>query len=91
MDKQFEKRGLHNWRNLFKKPTLQDWIIFILLVLVLFLAWAYQTDIQACREFTTNNACVLCNSFLLTTPNLSMSMPTTLNISSFSDYGKEKV
>ena len=45
------KRGLHNWKNLFKKPTLQDWIILFMLVMMLFVAWSYSHDISACREY----------------------------------------
>lgn len=46
-----EKRGLHNWKNLFRKPTFSEWIILALLLLGLFIAYAYQHDISACREY----------------------------------------
>lgn len=45
-----EKRGLHNWKNLFRKPLLLEWIILIMLILTLFMAWAYGHDTQVCRE-----------------------------------------
>lgn len=48
MDK--TKRGLHNWRNLFRKPSFQDWMILFMLIMVLFMAWAYQHDIEACQN-----------------------------------------
>ena len=44
------KKGLHNWRNLFKKPTLYEGVIFFMLIMILFLAWAYQRDIALCSE-----------------------------------------
>ena len=56
-----EKKGLHNWKNLFKKPTLQDCIIFFMLVMMLFVAWSYSHDINACREFYQENSCDICN------------------------------
>ena len=47
----YEKRGLHNWKNLFRKPTFNDWSIFFMLVMALFIAWAYQHDIQVCKDY----------------------------------------
>jgi len=48
---EFKERGFHNWRNLFKKPTMQDWVILIMLILMIFVAWAYQHDTATCKEF----------------------------------------
>lgn len=46
------RRGLHNWKNLYKKkPTLQDWIILFMIIMSLFISWAYQRDITICREY----------------------------------------
>jgi len=45
----YEKRGLQNWRNLFKKPDVDSWITLILIALVLYLAWAYYRDLSICR------------------------------------------
>ena len=44
-------RGLHNWKNLFNKPSLQDWIVLFMLIMMLFVAWSYKHDIQACRDY----------------------------------------
>lgn len=46
-----ETRGLHNWKNLFRKPTASEWLILIMLAMMLFLAWAYQHDIKTCQEY----------------------------------------
>lgn len=46
-----KERGLKNWKNLFKKPTFQDWIILAMLIIMLFSAYAYQNDIKICREY----------------------------------------
>lgn len=57
-----EKRGMHNWKNLFKKPKLQDIIIFIMLVMVLFGAWAYQHDVEVCQN-TIEHPDELCQAY----------------------------
>jgi len=49
-----EKRGLHNWRNLFRKPTISEWTILFMLLLVGFMGWAYQEDVSTCTETLTN-------------------------------------
>lgn len=59
-----EKRGLHNWKNLLRKPNLQEWIILTMLVLGLFLSWAYTRDVSQCQELIENieaTACQICN------------------------------
>ncbi len=49
-------RGLtkQNMKKMFKKPSFQDWIIFIMLVLVIFGAWAYQNDVIQYKELIEN-------------------------------------
>jgi len=49
-----EKRGLHNWKNLFGKPTLQDLLIMFMIIMMGFVAWAYQADTSTCRETMGN-------------------------------------
>jgi len=41
------KRGTHNLKNLFRKPSLLEWVIFIMLIMVLLMVWAYYRDITA--------------------------------------------
>jgi len=55
-----KKRGVHNWKNLFKKPTLQEGIIFFMLVMMLFVAWSYNHDMKAYKNFYEENSCNLC-------------------------------
>lgn len=58
------KRGIHNWRNLFRKPTLLEWTILFMLLMVLFMVWAYQRDTALCRETLKEirtNPCQYCN------------------------------
>jgi hypothetical protein len=57
------ERGLsrQNLKRLFfSKPTLSDWIILTMLILVLLTAWAYKYDTQECRDTLNNldNVCV---------------------------------
>ncbi len=54
-----EKKGKHNWKNLFRKPTLHEWIILIMLTMSLFLWWAYNQDMESCREIIME-----CNAYL---------------------------
>ena len=44
------KTGLHNTKNLFQWPSLQDWITLAILFLVLILAYSYTVETQACRD-----------------------------------------
>lgn len=62
-----EKKGLHNWKNLFKKPTLMEWTILVMIIMSLFIAWAYTQDVQACSEWIPKiqtQACSICNDQL---------------------------
>lgn len=56
-------RGVHNWKNLFKKPNLQEWTILVMLIMMLFIGWAYQHDIAECKDFLLtieDKACLIC-------------------------------
>ena len=46
-----QERGFKNWRNLFRKPNLLEWTIFFMLVMGLFMAWAYNNDVGQCQTF----------------------------------------
>jgi len=51
-----EQKGLtaQNIQKLFKKPSIQDWIILIMIILILFGAWAYNEDVKNYREVIAN-------------------------------------
>ena len=49
-----ERRGIHNWRNLFRKPTVNEWTILFMLILSFFLTLAYQRDVALCQEIIKN-------------------------------------
>lgn len=41
-----EKKGLHNWRNLFRKPTLYEWVILVMILMAVFMGLAYSSEIS---------------------------------------------
>jgi hypothetical protein len=73
-----ENRGMHNWKNLFRKPTMNEWVILFMLVMGLFSAYAYKIDITACRDYYENNLCTLCENQkeIVTNPFLRISNDT---------------
>jgi hypothetical protein len=42
------------WKELFRKPTLNELIILFILIMVAVLSWAYKHDISICREYVSN-------------------------------------
>ncbi len=54
-----KKKGSHNWKNLFRKPTLQEWTVLFMLIMSLVLWWAYNQDMESCREIVKE-----CNNIL---------------------------
>jgi hypothetical protein len=48
-DTEIKDRGLHNWRNLFKKPNENQWLILAVLLFVLVAALLYRRDMAACH------------------------------------------
>lgn len=64
----YETRGLKNWKNLFRKPTLMEGTVFIVLILMLFGGWAYNSDTKSCRDTLENlptEVCEACREFQL--------------------------
>jgi len=57
-----EKRGLNNWKNLFKKPILLEWVILAMIIMAIFMAFAYQSETAQCRDVIAN-PCLYCNNF----------------------------
>lgn len=48
--------GMHNWRNLFRKPTVEEWITFFMIVMVIVSYFAYKEDIKNLKEFYESGA-----------------------------------
>lgn len=54
-----------NVKRLFSVSTkVSDWITLFIIIMVLFMAWAYGRDLQQCRDFTKNidKVCLQYNS-----------------------------
>jgi len=49
-----ERKGLHNWRNLFRKPNSYEWTILVMMLMVFFIAFSYQSEVRSCKEFIAN-------------------------------------
>lgn len=48
------KVGMGNWKNLFRKPTIDDWIVLIILILLLAASYAYVTETKNCKDILSN-------------------------------------
>jgi len=61
------KVGIDNWRNLFRKPTTEDWISLIILILIIAAAYAYKVDTGRCSYLMSNlgKICTDYNSHLV--------------------------
>jgi len=60
-----EKKGLHNWKNLFKKPTFMEMVVLFLLIGYIVIAFIYVQETKMCKESLNNiqeNACIICSS-----------------------------
>jgi hypothetical protein len=80
-----EKRGMNNWKNLFRKPSLYEWTILFMLIMGLFMGWAYQRDIAVCREYINQQ-----ESYYNLTYNLGPNPSLLSNLSNFSLTIKEE-
>jgi len=43
--------GVHNWKNLFRKPTLDEYIMLFIILMTLFSYYQYNKDINTLREY----------------------------------------
>jgi len=42
------QRGLHNWKNLFRKPNMYELVILFMLVMAILMAYVYKHDVGEC-------------------------------------------
>jgi hypothetical protein len=47
--------GLQNWKKLFRRPTLDDFITLFIILCVIGLFFAYQHDIKQYQDYIANN------------------------------------
>jgi len=42
------------WKALWRMPTLNEWIVLFMLIMILVISWAYKHDTAICREYVEN-------------------------------------
>lgn len=42
------------WKSLFRMPTLNEWVILFMLIMMVVAAYAYKHDVGVCQEFAKN-------------------------------------
>ncbi len=45
------KPGFHNFKNLLRAPTLDEWITLFIIIMVIASAYIYKQDIEAIKEY----------------------------------------
>ncbi len=48
------KPGISNWKNLFRKPTLDEWITLFIIIMMIISAYVYKADVESITEFYTS-------------------------------------
>jgi len=43
--------GMHNWKNLFRKPTFDEWVMLFIVLMTIASSYAYRMDIQNINEY----------------------------------------
>lgn len=43
--------GIHNWKNLFRKPTIEEWITFFIILFVILSYFTYRADIERLKNY----------------------------------------
>ena len=85
--KQIKGINKQNLKRLFwSKPTMQDIIIFILIILCLTMAWMYYNEIDQ-YKFMYENPEEFCNSHWSQTPIKGLSYDVEIDISKYKENG----
>jgi len=50
------KTGLHNWKSLFKKPTLEEGITFFIIIILIVSAYTYKSDLNSIINYYENES-----------------------------------
>jgi len=82
----YESRGLKNWKNLFRKPTLMEWTLLILIIIGLLGALAYDSDTKNCRETLENlprEVCEACEEFHINKAKYDLENPVDWGFGDF--------
>lgn len=43
--------GVHNWKNLFRKPTFEDYIMLFIILMAIISSYAYNADVNNIVEY----------------------------------------
>lgn len=65
------------WKNLFRKPTMTDWIILMVVIFAIGVSFLYVQDTKQCKAFVqklNDNPCQFCT--VLIDQNLSKQRPS---------------
>ncbi len=74
--------GLHNWKKLFRKPTLDEWITLFIIFMVVFSYYQYKVDIKNIIEYYEGgNYCL--NQITLDNIKNNQTFINPLNLSGF--------
>lgn len=46
--------GLHNWKNLFRKPTFEDLIVLFIIIMMIVSAYSYKLDLNKIINYYEN-------------------------------------
>ncbi len=85
--KQIKGINKQNLKRLFwSKPTMQDIIIFILIILCLTMVWMYYNEIDQ-YKFMYENPEEFCNSYWSQTPIKGLSYDVEIDISKYKENG----
>jgi len=68
------------WKELWKMPTMHEWITLFIIVMVLFVAWAYKHDTQVCRDFIANGSIFIPSNLQVPNYTYSSQLPGFNNI-----------
>jgi len=79
------KVGIHNWKKLFRKPTLDDWITLFILIMLSLASFAYIQETKQSKMFIENidEICLNYNKNILNLSHTETSInivPAFLNI-----------
>ena len=48
--------GLHNWKNLFRKPRFEDYMTLFLIFMIIISSYAYKSDLKSIIEYYENES-----------------------------------
>jgi len=78
------KTGIHNWKNLFKKPTLEEGITFFIIIMLIVSAYTYKLDLNTIIDYYENESYCNLQRNINLQGNINQSLNNPLLISNLS-------